>query len=197
MLSHRVSGLLGLILLVCAPITTAQCLTNQNPYCAGNADFEKICCTYPNVCYWADRQGTPACCPAGQVCIDRGGITIAPQPIVTITPTPTTVQPTIIYTTTNPPPPQTQTIIYTQSPSTQQQHTCCEPAVTTITEGQPTQNQPTTTITTTGAGGIGSTVIATASDAIVIFEGSAAEVRPLTGGFLLAGAVIAAIAYVV
>ncbi|ETN41948.1 uncharacterized protein HMPREF1541_03887, partial [Cyphellophora europaea CBS 101466] len=46
----------------------AQCNTDQNPYCRGNDQFEAICCPYPNVCYWADRQGTPGCCAAGSVC---------------------------------------------------------------------------------------------------------------------------------
>jgi hypothetical protein len=58
-----------------------RCNTNQNPYCAGNDDFESLCCPSPNVCYWADRQGTPACCPYGQVCLDRDGFTVTAQPV--------------------------------------------------------------------------------------------------------------------
>lgn len=70
-----------LILLTIPSLTLAQCNTDQNPYCRGNRQFEAICCPYPNVCYWADRQGTPACCSAGQVCLDgAGGGLITPQP---------------------------------------------------------------------------------------------------------------------
>lgn len=47
---------------------SGPCETDQNPYCAGNAIFEQICCTYPDVCYWANRDGQPGCCPHGQVC---------------------------------------------------------------------------------------------------------------------------------
>merc|ERR1712000_480717 len=45
-----------------------SCGTDQNPYCAGNSVLEQLCCPYPNVCYWQNRNGDPGCCPAGQWC---------------------------------------------------------------------------------------------------------------------------------
>lgn len=70
-------SLLSLIL----TLVEAQCNTDQNPYCAGNDQFEQLCCPYPNVCYWQNRNGDPGCCPAGQACIDGGGGDVTqPQP---------------------------------------------------------------------------------------------------------------------
>jgi len=46
----------------------AQCNTNQNPYCAGNAQFEQLCCNVGSVCYWSNRNGAAACCQAGTDC---------------------------------------------------------------------------------------------------------------------------------
>ena len=60
-------------------LVEAQCNTDQNPYCAGNAQFEQLCCPYPNVCYWQNRNGDPGCCPAGQAC-NGGGGGYVPQP---------------------------------------------------------------------------------------------------------------------
>lgn len=59
---------LVLFALVSPAISQSPCGTDQNPYCKGNKIFEQICCPSPNVCYWQDRDGTPGCCPAGQVC---------------------------------------------------------------------------------------------------------------------------------
>ena len=159
------------ILLALIPLAVAQCLTDQNPYCAGNAEFEKLCCTYPDVCYWADRQGTPGCCPAGEFCRDQNGFTVTPQPIyTTIQPVP--VQPTTIYTTVNPP--QTKTT-YVQPT----QQTCCQ-TITTVQQ-QPTQ-APTVVITTTQPGiveGIGSTIVAAGSSVVNVFQGAAPTLQPL------------------
>ena len=69
-------SLLSLIL----PLVHAQCNTDQNPYCRGNDQLEQLCCPYPNVCYWQNRNGDPGCCAAGQVCIDQGGGAVTPLP---------------------------------------------------------------------------------------------------------------------
>jgi len=57
-----------LSILVVPSFASSPCGTDQNPSCAGNDIFEQICCPAPNICYWQDRDGSPACCPAGQVC---------------------------------------------------------------------------------------------------------------------------------
>src|SRR4051794_21736428 len=69
---HQTSIPLLLYLLV-GFVTGQSCNTNQNPYCSGVAQFEVLCCPYPNVCYWEDRDGQAACCPAGQNCNVNGG----------------------------------------------------------------------------------------------------------------------------
>lgn len=51
----------------------AQCNTDQNPSCAGNSQFEQLCCAPGSVCYWSNRNGDPACCPAGTDCQGDGG----------------------------------------------------------------------------------------------------------------------------
>ncbi|KIV92438.1 hypothetical protein PV10_03737 [Exophiala mesophila] len=74
---------------------SGPCETDQNPYCAGDAIFEQICCTYPDVCYWANRDGQPACCPHGQVCSG-----LAPYSTRTTwkAPITTTIRPTTVTT---------------------------------------------------------------------------------------------------
>lgn len=163
----------------------AQCNTDQNPYCRGNDDFEAICCTYPNVCYWADREGTPACCPAGSVCIDRDGFQVSPQPqYTTVAPAPAP-EPTTIYTTISPKTQPTQTITQQPQPT---QHTI------TTTRQQPTQTQQPTVVITTTRGepgpveGIGSTVAATASEIVNVFEGAAPTLRSAQCAVPVAGA---------
>lgn len=87
----------------------SPCGTDQNPYCAGNALFEQLCCTYPNVCYWANRDGQPACCPYGQVCDGTAPYStrttiITPITITSIHPTTkTTAPPPSTITSYNPP----------------------------------------------------------------------------------------------
>lgn len=91
------STLLFFILLSLAyliPLAASQaCNTNSNPYCRGVAQFEALCCPYPNVCYWSNRNGQPACCPAGQNCQANAAASIATTqhatPISTITVTST------------------------------------------------------------------------------------------------------------
>ena len=39
-----------------------------NPYCASDPRFSTVDCPAPNVCYFKDRLGNVACCPAGQAC---------------------------------------------------------------------------------------------------------------------------------
>lgn len=44
-----------------------QSSSGSNPSCADVA-FAHISCPSPGLCYYSDRSGTPACCPAGQNC---------------------------------------------------------------------------------------------------------------------------------
>jgi hypothetical protein len=73
-------ALISIILYFSTYVLSQACVaTSQNPYC--DPSFANlICCPSPNVCYWADRQGTPACCAQGQVCGVGGGVYITPQP---------------------------------------------------------------------------------------------------------------------
>lgn len=100
-----------LSILVALAVAQNSCNTNQNPYCAGNSIFEQICCPYPNVCYWQNRNGQPGCCPAGQVC-DGSSPYTPPTPKPTPTPTPTP-HPTTITITPTPTPTPKPTIITT------------------------------------------------------------------------------------
>ncbi|KPI38514.1 uncharacterized protein AB675_4174 [Cyphellophora attinorum] len=188
----RSQSFTAVAVLVLSSRVYAQCNTDQNPYCAGNNQFEQLCCPYPNVCYWADRQGTPACCPAGTVCHDYEGITVKPQPIYT-TIKPTTVvpvQPTTVYSTVVPVPPPTTVIVTSIQPSP-----CCH----TVTEVQPQPTQgalPTITITTQGVvEGIGSTIVAAGSSVINVFQGAAPTARPSQCAVPVVGAVAIAAAW--
>jgi hypothetical protein len=160
----------------------AQCRTNENPYCAGNDEFEAICCTYPNICYW-QRGGAPACCAAGQWCLDSDGYQVTPQAqYTTVVPAPAPApQPTTIYTTVVPQPTPTRTI--TQQPQPTQQ---------TITQTQQPTQQSTIYVTTEDGQGpaesAGSAVVATASSVINVFEGAAATARPAHHAVPVAGA---------
>lgn len=205
MVSHSFSSLF--LLLLTSFTSAQQCDTADNPYCRGNDKFNQICCNWPNVCYWADRQGTPACCPAGQVCHNYQGVIVTAQPIVTTTIQPAPVQPTTVYTTIVPPP-ETQT--------TYVQPTCCHE--TTITESPPTtfdcasasypgesgcaaaptQTAPPTITTTEGGAvgsSIGSTVVAAGSSVVPVFQGAAATARPKQCAVPLAGAMAVAAAW--
>jgi len=72
------SAILRCLLLLFFTITIhAQCNTDQNPSCAGNSQFETLCCSPGSVCYWSNRNGDPACCAAGTDCRGDGG----PAPI--------------------------------------------------------------------------------------------------------------------
>ncbi|EXJ93738.1 hypothetical protein A1O1_02131, partial [Capronia coronata CBS 617.96] len=75
--------LLGIVVL---SLAQSNCGTNQNPYCAGNSVFEQLCCPYPDVCYWQNRDGAPGCCPQGQVCNGQ-----AYNPPTTVHPTTITI----------------------------------------------------------------------------------------------------------
>lgn len=140
---HTRAILLCLVQLLFTHLARSQCNTDQNPYCRGNSQFEQLCCTYPNVCYWSDRSGTPACCPAGTDCSSDGGPTggFALNPVQS-----TTVQTTVlvqtVYTTTQP---QYTTVIYT---STSQYQTWQQQTTTTTTtsQWQTWQQQTTTTV---------------------------------------------------
>ncbi len=107
-----------------------SCGTDQNPYCAGNSVLEQLCCPYPNVCYWQNRNGDPGCCPAGQWCDGS-------YPYYSPTHNPTTIwvtTPTSTCTTTTP-----NVITTTTWNSCQQCVTVTSGVVpvTTVTQGQP------------------------------------------------------------
>ncbi|OAP65046.1 hypothetical protein AYL99_01018 [Fonsecaea erecta] len=87
-----------------------SCGTDQNPYCAGDSTFEQICCPYPNVCYWQNRNGQPGCCPAGQVC-DGSSPYYPSTPQPTLTLQTTTIHPSTITITPTPAPPPSTTVI--------------------------------------------------------------------------------------
>jgi hypothetical protein len=103
-----VSSVCAVVLTLLAPrvlcsstVTVANnCGTNQNPYCKGNSVLEQLCCPYPNVCYWENRNGDAACCPAGQVC-DGSYPYYTPTTYISTTPytTTTTTTPTTWTTT--------------------------------------------------------------------------------------------------
>jgi hypothetical protein len=73
-LFNRTCSLLVCSVLLLSSISAAQqnCNTQANPYCAGDSRFANICCPQPSVCYFRDRLGTPACCAAGQICLNNG-----------------------------------------------------------------------------------------------------------------------------
>lgn len=73
-------ALISVVLIFPTSVLSQACAaTSENPYC--DPSFANlICCPAPDVCYWADRQGTPGCCAQGQVCGVGGGGFITPQP---------------------------------------------------------------------------------------------------------------------
>ena len=171
-----------------------SCGTDQNPYCKGNSVFEQICCPYPNVCYWQNRDGTPGCCPAGQVCDGSSpyspstptlGPTVRTSTItpstITITPTPTTTAGGggggVIIITTNPNGPS----VITTQPQTTLTGAC--------------QGGPCSTVTsviggvystvTSGAGGVYSTVTSEVGGAFSTVTSGAASVYSSISGVLV------------
>lgn len=106
-----------LLIAVALLTTTAytQCNTDQNPYCAGNSALEALCCTYPSVCYWSNRNGDAACCPAGTDCSGDGGpllVDNTPSPVTQVQQSTYYVANTYSYTE-----PQTSTVTYYYSTS--------------------------------------------------------------------------------
>lgn len=86
-------------------VASQNCNTDQNPSCSGNSALESICCTWPNICYWSNRDGTPACCPQGQDCRLNGGpapneVTYTPVQVTQVQQS--TYYVTQVYTTTQP-----------------------------------------------------------------------------------------------
>lgn len=122
--------LLSFIALLLARLTTAQCNTNQNPYCAGQPQFERLCCQYPAVCYWSNRNGDPACCAAGQDCrADGGPGTTVVLPVTYVQVTTATAYATSVLTQPR------QTVTYTPPATTQQfstVNTVATPAVVVV-----------------------------------------------------------------
>lgn len=156
---HTHATLLYLIQLLLASFAlSAQCNTNQNPYCAGNNQFEQLCCTYPNICYWSNRNGVPACCQAGSDCRGNGGPgpssvvvftavqqTTAPTAYVVQTVYSTTPQySTVTYYSTYSPPPATTTYVAVAPPVQTSFSTVVTPAVVVVTETQQTAAPVTT-----------------------------------------------------
>lgn len=85
--------LLTLLLLTCLLTQSTfgqSCNTNLNKSCAGNAQFEAICCPPGNICYWSSRKGDPACCVGGTDCRGDGGPGPITTTIITTTPIITT-----------------------------------------------------------------------------------------------------------
>jgi hypothetical protein len=78
-------ALTSIFLLPTSVLSQACAETGQNPHC--DPSFANlICCPYPNVCYWADRQKTPGCCAQGSVCgVGGGGAITVPPPALTTT----------------------------------------------------------------------------------------------------------------
>ncbi|KIW34545.1 uncharacterized protein PV07_01322 [Cladophialophora immunda] len=151
--------------------TAAQnsCGTDQNPYCAGDSTFEQICCPYPNVCYWQNRNGEPGCCPAGQVCDGSSPYyPSTPQPTPTLQTT--TVHPSTITITPTPVPAPSTTvvtgggiIIVTTVPNSGATVTTAPYSIVTIT----THPNSVSTITTIYTGACGGGVCSTVTSGVV------------------------------
>jgi hypothetical protein len=161
--SQSAIALITVLSLVPSYVLSQACAaTSQNPRC--DPSFSNlICCPYPNVCYWADRQKTPGCCPQGQVCGVGGGgvVTPAPEPETTITAPAPEPETTITA-----PAPEPETTITATAPAPEPETTITAPAPApeaTIT----TADQPTCTTTwggavetvTSGVVGVWSTVV--------------------------------------
>lgn len=162
-----------------AGFTTAQCNTNQNPHCAGEPQFEKLCCQYPAVCYWSNRNGVPACCAAGQDCRADGG------PGTTVVLPVTYVQVTTAYATSVITQPR-QTVTYTPPATTQQfstVNTIATPAVVVVG----TTSAAATAATANGANGAFVTVTQAPSMAVLKYETGVLLLAKvlLTGGVCL------------
>lgn len=180
---HARAFLLCLVHLLLTHLVHCQCNTDQNPYCRGNKQFEQLCCTYPDICYWSDRSGTPACCQAGTDCSSDGGPTggfalTAVQQTTVQTNVQTTYLVQTVYTTTQP---QYSTVTYytTSQWSTWQQPT------TTTTQWQSWQ-QTTTTIVPAPVYTSWSTVttpnVVTTQNVVTVTATSPAVVQAQTSG---------------
>ncbi|KAK5060215.1 hypothetical protein LTR84_010100 [Exophiala bonariae] len=140
-----------LVFLSCLSSAQSPCGTDQNPYCAGDALFEQLCCSYPNVCYWANRDGQPACCPYGQVCDG-----LAPYSTRTTFITPITITSTRPTTITTAPPRSTITSYVSGGGVVVVTVTNPPPTVTSFISGW-CQNGPCQTVTS-GVVGVYSTI---------------------------------------
>jgi hypothetical protein len=185
--SQSAIALITVLSLVPSYVLSQACAaTSQNPRC--DPSFSNlICCPYPNICYWADRQKTPGCCPQGQVCGVGGGgvVTPSPEPETTITTPAPEPETTITAPATEPettitaPAPEPETTITATAPAPEPETTITATAPapepeTTITAPAPapeatitTADQPTCTTTwegavetvTSGVVGVWSTVV--------------------------------------
>ena len=127
----------------------SQCNTSDNPTCGKDKRFDALCCPYPNICYWADRQQNAACCPAGQTCLTGGQ---GGEPVSTITPVikttlSTIAQPESTTTYVQSPVTRTTAVIPVNPPTTT--ISTIQQSITTTTSPVPTTT-PTTTVVTGG-----------------------------------------------
>ncbi|EXJ55105.1 hypothetical protein A1O7_08030 [Cladophialophora yegresii CBS 114405] len=173
--------------LVIQSLSQNSCGTDQNPYCAGNSIFEQLCCPYPNVCYWQNRDGTPGCCPAGQVCDGSSPYSPStPKPSLTSTIRATTIQPSTITITSTPTPAPTTAggggvIIISTVPNSPSIITV---TVTTITTHNPCGGAVCSTITSAG-GGVYSTVTSVVGGGFSTVTSGAASVFSSVSGVLV------------
>ncbi|KIW81741.1 hypothetical protein Z517_04767 [Fonsecaea pedrosoi CBS 271.37] len=179
----------ALLCLLGLPAAVAQnsCGTDQNPYCAGDSTFEQICCAYPNVCYWQNRNGEPGCCPAGQVCDGS-------SPFFPSTPTlqTTTIHPSTVTITPTPTPAPSTTvtgggvIIVTTVPNSIVTVTTQPNSVTTVTTiySNPCGGGVCSTVTS-GVVGVYSTVTSVVSGAFSTVTSGAASAFSTVSGILV------------
>ncbi|EXJ68640.1 uncharacterized protein A1O5_08434 [Cladophialophora psammophila CBS 110553] len=168
-----------------------SCGTDQNPYCAGDSTFEQICCPYPNVCYWQNRNGEPGCCPAGQVCDGSSYYPPTPQPTPTLQTT--TLHPSTITITPTPASPPSTTvvtgggiIIITTVPNSGVTVITTPNSVVTITTiyGGPCGGGVCSTVTS-GVGGVYSTFTSVVSGAFSTVTSGVASAYSTVSGVLV------------
>lgn len=157
--------LFALFALFPSPLLFQSCNTQNNPTCGKDKRFDALCCPYPNICYWANRQQQAACCPAGQTCLTGGS---AGEPVSTITPVVKTTLSTVRESTTYtqpPPPPATTASIIPIVPVTSTLSTIQNPVTTTTTLPRSTTSPTTTYVapSTTTVSGESSTRSTTAT----------------------------------
>lgn len=143
----------------------SNCNTQDNPTCGKDKRFDALCCPYPNICYWANRQQEAACCPAGQTCLTGGS---AGEPVSTIRPVVQTTLSTIRESTTftqPPPPPTTTASIVPIVPVTSTLSTVQNPVASTTTVEQSSTRTTRVAPSTATVTGQSTTVVTTGTQA--------------------------------